>query len=207
MVTVYGFKTFNTTKVLLTAEELGVAYQYVHLDPTKAEHKSPEHMVRHPLGKVPAIEHEGKALFEGNTICRYLAVMGNHPMYSGDAWHKAKIDQWVDLIAQHLGRWMAQVFFQECIRGPVLGKSIDQEALDEAKGFLSQQIPVIENQLEGRDFFMGDQITIADTIAFCFFNLSETTSISLEDYPNLKRWHDAIKQRPSFARAMANYPA
>ena len=52
---IYSFPTFNLTKVLLTAEEAGVEYTLHLLDPMQGEHKSPEHMARHPLGKVPVI--------------------------------------------------------------------------------------------------------------------------------------------------------
>ena len=82
MIKIYGFKTFNLDKVLLTAEELKLDYDYIQLSPANGEHKSPEHLQRHPLGEIPAIEHNGKMLFESNAICRYLAVLKESSLHT-----------------------------------------------------------------------------------------------------------------------------
>ena len=61
MYNIHGFNlSFNTWKVLYVAEELGVEYEYTALDPMKGEHKSAEHMKRHPLGKTPTLDHDGR---------------------------------------------------------------------------------------------------------------------------------------------------
>ena len=86
MLKIYGFQSFNTLKVLLTAEELSLSYDFISLDLTKGEHKTPEHMKRHPLGKVPVIEHDGRHLFESNSICRYLASIDNKKLYPEEIW-------------------------------------------------------------------------------------------------------------------------
>ena len=73
MLTIYGGSTYNATKVLFTAEELGVPYEYVHLNFVAGEHKSPAHLARHPLGKIPALERDdGPALYDSRVICRFL---------------------------------------------------------------------------------------------------------------------------------------
>lgn len=59
MMKIYGFATCNVTKVILTAQESGLPYEYVVLDPGKSEQKSPEHLQRYPMGKVPVLEREG----------------------------------------------------------------------------------------------------------------------------------------------------
>ena len=207
MLNIYGFQSFNTLKVLLTAEELGLQYQYHGLNPMKGEHKTPEHFKRHPLGKTPAIEHDGRPLFESNTICRYLASFQNSPLYPSapaQAWERAQIDQWVDYVTQHPGRWIGTYFFQEVV-AKMIGEQTDTKAVKEAQEFLDQQLPVLEKQLDLSKYLAGSTATIADTVAFSYLTVSEITAFEFSKYPNLTRWYGEFKNRPSYARAMKHF--
>jgi glutathione S-transferase len=206
MLKIYGFKTFNLDKVLITAEEIGLQYEYIHLNPANAEHKTPDHLKRHPLGKVPAIEIDGKFLFESNSICRYLVLENNSDLYAGSAWDKAQVDQWIDFMTLHAGRWLSIFYFQRVIKPRFSNAPEDEEAINEAAGFLDQQIPVIDKQLGNHIYLAGDQFSLADIIAFSYFNTHELTNVDLGQYQNLLKWHDAIKNRPAYGKARANYP-
>ena len=65
---IYSFPTFNLAKILITAEELNLDYQLHLLDAKQGDHKKPEHIARHPLGRVPAIELNGRHYIESNSI-------------------------------------------------------------------------------------------------------------------------------------------
>jgi glutathione S-transferase len=200
MLTIYGAPTFNATKVVLTAEELGLDYDYVHIDLREGEHKSPEHLLRHPLGKVPAIEYNGKPLFESNSICRFLASSEGSPLYNGDHYQLAVIDQWVDMMSYHTGRWVGVFYFQEFITPRFFKKEANQDALAEAKGFLDEQLPVIDKHLSGNKYFAGDVLTIADTVAFSFFYTHEMSSVDFSEYENISQWYSAIRKSAAFDR-------
>ena len=129
MLKIYGGATFNATKVLFTALELGVDFAYVHLDFAKGEHKSPEHLARHPLGKVPAIEHDGRYLFESASLCRYLSNISQQALYSSEPFRAAEIDQMIDFNCHHVGRWLAVYFYQELILKTYFNKPADPVAI------------------------------------------------------------------------------
>ena len=203
MLIIYGAPTFNATKIVFTAEELGLDYDYVHINLIKGEHKSPEHLARHPLGKVPVIEIDGKPLFESNSICRFLAAKENSSLYGGDAYQRGVIDQWVDLMAHHAGRWLGMFYFQEVAVPIMLQREPDQNVLAEAKGYLDEQLPVIDKHLSENNYFAGDMLTIADTIAFSYFHTHEKTSADISNYKNINRWYAGIRKSPAFERARA----
>jgi glutathione S-transferase len=207
MLTIYGGSTYNATKVLFTAEELGVPYEYVHLNFVAGEHKSPAHLARHPLGKIPAIEHNGNYLFESASLCRYLANISDKRLYSADALAAAQIDQMVDMICHHVGRWLAVYFYQEVVMMKYYKKGPDEKAIAEAKGFLEQQLPFLEKTLSTQQFLCGNEITLADTIALPYFNALEATSLKFDAYPAIQRWYSEAKARPAFQRALAKMPA
>ena len=204
MITIYGATTFTATKVLFTAEEIGLDYEYVHLDLAKGEHKSPEHLARHPLGKVPALEHDGNCLIESASMCRYLANISDHKLYSADPLQAAHIDQMIDLMCHHVGRWLAVYFYQEVVLQRFYKKEPDQAAIAEAKGFLEQQLPYIEQTLTNNRFLCGSELTLADTIALPYFHAALTTSFTLDGFPAIARWHQEVSQRPAFVKALAS---
>ena len=203
---IYGFPTFNVLKVLFTAEELGLDYEFVMLDAQQGQHKTPEHIRRHPLGKVPAIEHDGNYLFESATICRYLAVIAESPMYAGTPLQRATIDQWMDMVGHHVGRWLAVYFWEEIIKPQFMRQPGDQDALKEAAGFLEKQLPAINTQLGESRFLASDQLSIADTYACSYFTVTEKTSASIGTYSNISRWYEEVTSRPAFARATGQFP-
>ena len=65
---------------------------------------------------------------------------------------------------------------------------------------------MLEDVFSTNTFLTGEQITIADTIAYAFFSIQETTSVSTADYANITRWYDAMKARPGIQRAGAYFP-
>ena len=203
---IYGFPTFNVLKVLFTAEELGLDYEFVMLDAQQGQHKTPEHIRRHPLGKVPAIEHDGNYLFESAAICRYLAVTTESSMYAGTPLQRANIDQWVDMVGHHVGRWLAVYFWEEIIKPKFMGQPANEKSLQEAKGFLEKQLPAINNQLGESRFLASDQLSIADTFACSYFTITGETSASIGTYSNISRWYEEVTSRPAFARATGKFP-
>src|SRR5437660_1631855 len=56
--------------VLIGLQEKGVRYDLVPI--AGPETKQPEHLARHPFGRVPAFEHDGFALYDTQAILRYL---------------------------------------------------------------------------------------------------------------------------------------
>lgn len=206
MLKIYGYPTLNTTKVLLTAEELKLNYDYIHVDLAKQENKTPEHLARHPLGKTPVIEHDGHLLFESNTICRYLAAMNDSTLYAGSFLQKAQIDQWLDFVTQHAGKWVGTFYFEEFIRATFMGQPANQAAIEEAQGFLNEQLPMLEKQFTDHAYLAADELSIADIIAFSYIQTHEVTSLNLDAYPHLMKWYGNFKLRPSFKNAMAHYP-
>ena len=140
MYTIHGFNlSFNTWKVLYVAEELGIRYEYVALDPTKGEHKSEEHLKRHPLGKTPTLDHDGRYLFESGAICRYLAAVEGSDLYPADPYGRALVGQWMDFFSCHLGRWLGTLLFERVMRERFgMGeKKVDAE--QEALGFIEKR--------------------------------------------------------------------
>lgn len=205
MYQIHGFgPSFNTTKVLYVAEELGIDYAYSELDLSKGEHKTPEHMRRHPLGKTPTLEHDGRPLFESSAICRYLASVENSALYpASDLFQRAVIDQWIDFHTCHLGRWLGTLLFERVVREKFgMGeKKADVER--EAVGFIAEQLTCVNDHLSRNAYLAGDAISIADPFAFAYLETTAMSDVALSDYPHVAKWLDAYQARDSVRRARA----
>ncbi|MEO1573832.1 MAG: glutathione S-transferase family protein [Pseudomonadota bacterium] len=200
----YSFTTptFNVTKPLLTAEELELDFTLVKLDPRAAEHKAGEHVARHPLGKVPALEHGDRVLFESMAITRYLLSLKPHTFDGDDA---ATSDQWSEFMILHPGRAIGVLFWEEIIRGKMNGLAPDAKAVAKATTQLADELGLVEERLDGRPWISGQAFGVADIVAASYLWSLEGLSFSLAELPRLKDWYARVTGRPAFARLRAHY--
>jgi len=205
-VDIYSFPTFNLTKILLTAEEAGVEYKLHLIDPQKGEHKSPEHLARHPLGKVPAVEIDGQSYFESNAICRLIADKYAPQLIGDTPEQRALVNQWIDFMALHIGQWLQVVFFEEKIGPAFFRKETSQSAIEEAKNFLKEQLPVLNAQLQKQEYLVGSSPMLADFVAVSYFETVELCSVDISDFSAIRSWMDRMLARRSYSKAMSLMP-
>jgi glutathione S-transferase len=204
---VYGIITPNTTKVLFTANELGLDIDYELVNVFAGEHKSPEHIARNPYAKVPVLEHDGRYLFESAAICRYLAdsVPGNTLYPSDDPWRRAIIDQWVDNMVLHTAANVHKAFLEKKVLPGFLGRPVNEATIAYHLGLAAQELPIVDRYLSDNEFLGGEHLSIADTIGFPMMLGAKAAGIDLGDFPSLKRWFDALAQRPTVAPYLAEF--
>ena len=194
----------NTTKTLYVAEELGLDYEYTSMNLQDGEHKTPAHLARHPLGKLPTLSFGDKHLFESGAICRYLADKeGRHLYPDADPYQRATIDQWMNFFTCHLGRHINTYAFETFARERFGMGPPKEETVQEARGFIEQQLPAVEQRLSESKYIAGDALTIADLYDFAYVENLEVTDLSLATFSATQAWYQGIKARESVQRAHA----
>jgi GST-like protein len=167
---------------------------------------SPEFMKISPGHKIPAIvDHEGPGgarvtLCESGAILKYLGEKSGK-FYPTDAAARAKADQWLfygsatfTTLAQQFGHWT--------IRSPV--KAPPAQAHYDAN--LRDMLGILDRHLAQNEYFAGPY-SIADMTMYSDVHVHGVNDIGLGEYPNVKRWHDAIEARPAVKRAWGPFPA
>lgn len=199
---IHSFKlSFNTTKLAYVAAELGIDYDYTELDFTKSEHKSAEHLARHPLGKIPTLSHDGRVLFESGAICRYLASEAKSDLYPlNDNFQRALVDQWMDFFSIHLGRWLATLLFERVFKAHFGRGEADPKVDAEALGFVEIQMAALNKHLGNNAYLVGDKLSIADLFGFAYLETTKMTQVSLDPYPHVKAWFEKIEARPAITK-------
>jgi glutathione S-transferase len=183
----------RSSRVLWLLAEIGAPCELTKLAPE--ERKSPEHLVRHPLGRVPALElDDGTVMFESAAICLHLADLHPDaglipPLGSSE---RALVYQWVLFgmteLEAPLFRW-----FRETAQGST--DSPARERFGEAAGAL-------ESALTDRDWLLGDHFTVADVICASVLGGAHARG-SLAEWPGLQAYVERGEARPAFIEAAA----
>ena len=211
MLDLYYAASPNGMKLKLFMEELadlGVAPPHTwHLVRLSAgEQHTPEFLAISPNNKIPAIVDHAPVgggaplpIFESATILQYLAEKTGHLM-SRDARTRFETLQWLTWQVAGLGPMAGQAGWFR-----VHSLERDDYAADRYVRETRRLYGVLDRRLEGRDFIAGDAYSIADIACWPWILSHKGHGQSLEDFPNLARWFEAIRQRPATQRAFAGY--
>ena len=191
----------NVQKVLWCCGELGLPFEREDRGGPFGGNFDPDYLALNPNAVVPTIIDDGFVLWESNAIIRYLAARhAPGTLWPDDVQARASGDRWMD--------WQANVVrpaLQPMIRILVRTAPEDRDAAEVAKArdALSAAMNIADRYLGGTKYLAGDEFSVCDIplgiSAYRWFNLD----IEREDYPNLRRWHDLLADRPPFQQHIA----
>ena len=160
----YSLPTPNGVKVSIMLEEIGLPYEPHLVDFGKNDQHTPEFLSLNPNGKIPAIidpngpEGAPLGLFESGAILLYLADKTGKLVPAGAA-RRYETIQWVSFQMALIGPMFGQVgYFHKFAGREIADKRPLERYRDESKRLLG----VLETRLNGRQWIMGDEYTIAD---------------------------------------------
>ncbi len=161
--TLYGFdgSTYVRTVKMLLAEKRFTDFEQVPLNVLEGEPKRPEHLARHPFGKVPVLDHDGLRILETSAIVRYLDdVLPGKSLIPGNAADRARMDMAIGLIDSYgygalVGGVAAYHLFPDFVGGK--SEPMRQAGLDNGR----KLIELLMKSKGGSDFLAG-QPSLAD---------------------------------------------
>ena len=203
MYRLHGFFTQNSMKPLYVLEELGVDYEFCFVNLMTGENRSDSFRKMTPVAKVPVLEHDGEFLFESGPICRYVAGVEHSPLYPADKLQRARVDQWMTFFTCHPGRWLSRIYFEKVIKSKANLGDPDEARCEEAANFARQQIQVVDDWLEDRNWLANDALSIADPFALGYVEQVNAIDFPLDDFPRVKDWFERLEALESTSRARA----
>lgn len=188
--------------VLIALEEKGASYRLHPIAPASLQ--LPEHLARHPFGRVPAIEHEGFSLYETQAILRYIdRVLQPMSLTPPNAQDAARMDQCLNVSDWYLFHGVANVIgFQRVVAPMVLGMAPDEDAIAQAMPPAKRVFAVLAESLGDRAYFAGAIFSLADALLGAHLDLLQMTPEWAElagPHPSLGAWLARVTQRRSFA--------
>src|SRR5436309_4013186 len=116
-----NFSTYVRT-ARLALEEKGAAYELREVAMLEGAHKQPEHLPRHPFGRIPAFEHDGFALYETAAITRYVDEAFDGPaLQPADARGRARLTQIIGILDAYAYRPLVWDIYVERVSKPATG--------------------------------------------------------------------------------------
>jgi glutathione S-transferase len=180
---IYGDTTSgNCLKVKYTADFLGLPYTWVTVSALGGETKKPEFLARNPMGQIPVVElDDGRRLAQSNAIIRYLAR--GTSLLPDDAFTQAKIDEWL-----FWEQYSHEPYIAVC-RFHMLYLKRPREAREAWRVERGEKaLDLMESELAGRQFLVGDSLTIADIALVAYTRAAHEGGFDLGSRPNVRAW-------------------
>ena len=197
MIDLHYWPTPNGHKVTMFLEEAGLPYKIVPVNIGTGEQFQPDFLKIAPNNRMPAIvDHapaDGKgslSVFESGAILVYLAektgkLMPNEPRA------KAHVLEWLFWQMGGLGPMAGQNHHFNIYAPEKLPYAINRYVNE-----TNRLYGVLDTQLGKSEYVAGDY-SIADMAAYPWIVPWKRQGQNLDDFPNLKRWFDAIAAKPS----------
>ncbi len=201
MIDLYYWTTPNGHKITMFLEEAELPYNIFPINIGAGDQFKPEFLKIAPNNRIPAIIDrepvgggEPISVFESGAILLYLAEKTGK-LISADLRDRVATLEWL--------------FWQMGGLGPMAGQNhhFNRYAPEKIPYAINRYVnetgrlyAVLNKRLEGREFVAGSY-SIADIACYPWITGYEMQGQKLEDFPNLQRWFETIKQRPATVRA------
>ncbi len=192
----------NVQKVLWAAGELGLDFEREDIGGPFGGNDTPEYLALNPNGYVPTLIDGDYALWESNSIVRYLAAThGAGTLWPTDPRIRGSAERWMDWQIATLSPTMVTVF-RGLVRTPPQER--DMAAIAAARDRTARLFAMLDAALAGSDYVAGDAFTVGDIpvgiAAYRWYRLD----IEREDFPNLERWYRRLTDRPAYREHIMN---
>lgn len=204
MIDLYYWPTPNGHKITMFLEEATLEYRILPVDISAGDQFKPEFLCISPNNRMPAIIDSAPvdggdplSVFESGAILVYLAEKTGR-FFPPDLRARTATLEWL--------------FWQMGGLGPMAGQT------HHFVSFAPERIPyateryvketnrlygVLEHRLQEREFVVGDTYSIADMAIYPWIKLWKGQQQDIEQFPRIKRWMNAIAERPGTIRAYA----
>lgn len=198
----YTANTMNGWKPLIFLHEAEIEYEMVPISFSKKEQKAPDYMKLNPNGRIPTIVDRGNndfAVFESGAILWYLAEKYNR-FLSDDPNERSETMQWLMFQMGGIGPMMGQAMFFQRIAKPN-GDNVPyaiKRYVDESRRLLE----VLDGRLAGRDWLVGDAMSIADIATYPWARSYFWATVDVEGLPHLQNWFNRMDAMPKVQEAL-----
>lgn len=194
----YGYSpsTYVRTARMVLADH-NVDYDQVEINVLGGETHLPDHIARHPFGKVPVLDIDGMRLRETNAICRYI-----HETRSGtssipeDAKQRAKMNEAISVYDSYgyvaMLKIAAYHLFPDFIGGP------NDEILAQAHTDTEKVMSLLMEQ--SGPWILGDAPSLADYfLAPVIFYVAMTPEMArIQELPGVAAWWEAMNGHATY---------
>ena len=199
-ITLYGSPRSRTMRVLWMATELSLEFEHVPYEYDDPALKEAAFLELNPAGAIPTLVDGDLALSESLAINLYLARRygseGTAPIYPLSPESEASAISWTLFAQGHLEPW---------VQKDLLLADLIENIGDQADGMIRQSLAVLERQLAGSAWLLGESFTVADLNVAAVLSPSRSSLLDLSDFPVVADWLARCYARPAAIEARRRY--
>ena len=187
----------NCLKVKYVADQLGLSYAWVPIDLSKGETRTPEFLATFPMAQIPAVDFgDGRRLAQSNAIVRYLAHGSR--LLPSDRFVAAKIDELMFWEQYSHEPYLAVCRFHMVYLGRAK-ETRDQQRVERGE----QALDFMDKLLQGRQWLVGQAMSIADIVLLPYTRLSPEGGFDLARRQHVRSWIARCEHELKLERAPA----
>jgi GSH-dependent disulfide-bond oxidoreductase len=202
MIDLYFWPTPNGHKISIFLEEAEVPYALHPVNIGSGEQFQPDFLAKSPNNRIPAIVDHAPlgggapiSVFESGAILLYLADKYQR-FIPIDLRGRTEVTQWLMWQMGGLGPMLGQTHHFRQYAPEKVPYAIERYTKETGRLY-----GVLNTRLQDREYVAGDY-SIADMAAWPWI-APEMQGQDLSQFPNLKRWHAALSERPKLIRGHA----
>lgn len=189
----------NSRRVVAVLHHLQLACELETVDLSKGEQLKPEFLRLNPNHMIPALVDGDFVLWESNAIMQYLcSKVGQTGLWPDDNRVRADISRWQFWQTAHFGSACSVLIFEKVIKKFFMSAEPDLPEVAKGEERFHRFAQVLEQHLKGRNWLVGDSVTLADFSVGSFLDLAKLAEYPLSSYIEIQRWYNHLAQLPAW---------
>src|SRR5262245_28140936 len=196
----YGFGPTRSLRALWGLKELGAEYEFEVVNLITGEHQQPDFLRLNPAGKVPVLVDGDSVIPESAAIVLYLAEKyPDRGLMPTDLEERAQVYRWVMFAMTELEQPLWRIAKHTFLLPE--DKRLPQDVALAGEDFATMA-GVLERHMEGRQFIVGDRVTVADCVTAYLMDWANEED-QLDGFPNLRAYLDRMYARATAPQRIA----
>lgn len=187
----------NCYKVKLTAALLGLCVERRRYDILEGETRTPEFLgTVNANGRIPVLQAGDRFLPESNAACFYLA--DGSPLIPADRFERADMLRWMFFEQYNHEPNVATLRFWIAFVGEDRLTEAQRLQIPAKRAAGEAALELMDRHLEGRRFFVGDRLSLADIALYAYTHVAEDGGFDLSVHPAVQGWMEAVRSEPGY---------
>lgn len=205
----YQYSVYSWIARLALAEK-AVDYRWIEVNPFAPD--VPEnYLALHPFKRVPALVHDGFAIYETGAVTRYVdEAFSGPPLQPTGAHQRARCNQFISIIDSYVYWPLVRQVFSHHVFRPRLGGLSDSTEVEKGLAAASDALAALERLVADGEYLCGAGISLGDihlAPMIGYFAMAEEGEAMLKTHAKLGQWWTTMSARTSYRATMPRLPA